>query len=156
MLPALALQVGLGQVVVLAVNSVLGGTTMREHILLVDDEADALEELAELLEGEGFQCHCADNVASAMACLSKWPDIALLITDLRMPDESGLRLIQNLRTTPRYATLPIIVMSGHADMNDVIGLLPLQVVDFLPKPIYQERLIEVLDQRFPVSQVANS
>ena len=56
----------------------------------------------------------------------------------------------------RYASLPIIVMSGHADMNDVIGLLPLQVVDFLPKPIYQERLIEVLNQRFPVPQVANS
>lgn len=129
---------------------------MREHILLVDDETDALEELGELLEGEGFHCHCATNVASAMACMATWPDIALLITDLRMPDESGLRLIQNMRATPRYATLPIIVMSGHADMNDVIGLLPLQVVDFLPKPIYQERLIEVLNQRFPVPQVANS
>jgi len=127
---------------------------MRQHILLVDDETDALEELGELLEGEGFQCHCANNVADAMACLTTWPDIALLITDLRMPDESGLRLIQNLRAMPRYATLPIIVMSGHADMNDVIGLLPLQVLDFLPKPIYQERLIEVLNQRFPIPKVA--
>ncbi|WP_083593336.1 response regulator [Phytopseudomonas punonensis] len=128
---------------------------MREHILLVDDEADALEELGELLEGEGFHCHCANNVASAMQCLATWPDIALVITDLRMPEESGLRLIQNLRTNTCYADLPVIVMSGHADMNDVIGLLPLHVVDFLPKPIYQERLIEVLNQRFPISQAVN-
>lgn len=126
---------------------------MREHILLVDDETDALEELGELLEGEGFHCHCATNVAAAMACLATWPDIALLITDLRMPDESGLRLIQNLRASALHASLPIIVMSGHADMNDVIGLLPLQVADFLPKPIYQERLIEVLNQRFPIAHV---
>lgn len=125
---------------------------MRQHLLLVDDETDALEELGELLEGEGFHCHCANSVSAAMLCLATWPAIALVITDLRMPDESGLRLIQNLRANPHHATLPVIVMSGHADMNDVIGLLPLHVVDFLPKPIYQERLIEVLNQRFPVAQ----
>ncbi|SDH23955.1 Response regulator receiver domain-containing protein [Pseudomonas flavescens] len=129
---------------------------MRQHILLVDDETEALEELGELLEGEGFHCHSASSVETAMQCLAAWPAIELVITDLRMPDESGLRLIHNLRSTPQHATLPIIVMSGHADMNDVIGLLPLQVVDFLPKPIYQERLIEVLNQRFPVSQAVNS
>lgn len=129
---------------------------MRQHILLVDDETDALEELGELLEGEGFRCHCANSVGAAMACLATWPAIALVITDLRMPDESGLRLIHNLRGNPQYANLPIIVMSGHADMNDVIGLLPLQVADFLPKPIYQERLIEVLNQRFPIGQATPS
>ncbi|TBU92102.1 response regulator [Phytopseudomonas dryadis] len=129
---------------------------MRQHILLVDDEAESLEELGELLEGEGFRCHCANNVETAMLCLSTWPAIALVITDLRMPDESGLRLIQNLRNAPSHVSLPIIVMSGHADMNDVIGLLPLQVIDFLPKPIYQERLLEVLNQRFPLSQAVTT
>ncbi|TBU81628.1 histidine kinase [Pseudomonas daroniae] len=124
---------------------------MRQHILLVDDETEALEELGELLEGAGFQCHCANSVSAAMLCLQTCPAIALVITDLRMPDESGLRLIQDLRANPLHASLPVIVMSGHADMNDVISLLPLQVIDFLPKPIYHERLLEVLNQRFPIA-----
>ena len=122
---------------------------MRQHILLVDDETEALEELSELLEGEGFKCHCANNVGDALQALNVCPEIELVITDLRMPEESGLRLIQNIRNNARRKDLPVIVMSGHADMHDVIGLLPLQVLDFLPKPIYHERLVEIINQRFP-------
>jgi len=122
---------------------------LRQHLLLVDDERDALEELSELLQSAGFICHCAHSAAHARQALCAQPNIELIITDLRMPDESGLRFIQDLRENPAYANLPVMVMSGHADMNDVISLLPLQVSDFLPKPIYHERLLESLNQRFP-------
>jgi DNA-binding NtrC family response regulator len=45
--------------------------------------------------------------------------------------------------------LPVIVMSGHADMEDVSDLLRLQVVDLFRKPIYYVRLLETLDNLFP-------
>lgn len=125
----------------------------RPTLLLVDDEEDILLELAEMLESEGFPCHTATSVSLALACLQQHPDVALVMTDLRMPEESGLRLVQRLREQPQHRELPIIVTSGHADMEDVIDVLRLHVTDFFRKPIYHERLLETLDKLFPRSTV---
>ncbi|CAE6889353.1 MULTISPECIES: response regulator [Pseudomonas] len=121
----------------------------RQTILLVDDEQDILLELAEMLELEGYRCILANSVAQAFEQLSQHPDIALIITDLRMPEESGLRLIQQLRARSSRKQLPVIVASGHADMNDVIDTMRLQAVDFFIKPIYHERLLESIERLFP-------
>lgn len=121
----------------------------RAEFLLVDDDQDILDELAEMLEAEGFRCHTANSVKQALEQLDLNPFITLVITDLRMPDESGLRLIQRLREHHSRPNLPIIVMSGHAGTDDVIDVLRLQVIDFFRKPIFQERLIETLNRLHP-------
>lgn len=121
----------------------------RQQLLLVDDEEDALLELAELLEGEDFCCFTATSVKLALQQLTQHPDIALVITDLRMPDESGIALIRRLREHTSRQHLPVIVISGNADMDDVSDLLRLQVLDFFRKPIYHVRLIDTLDNLFP-------
>lgn len=121
----------------------------REQLLLVDDEEDALMELAELLEGEGFCCHTATSVKLALQQLTRHPDIALVITDLKMPEESGISLIRRLREHTARQHLPVIVTSGHADMEAVSDLLRLQVLDLFRKPIYHVRLLETLDNLFP-------
>lgn len=123
--------------------------SQRQQLLLVDDEEDALLELAELLQGEDFNCYTATSVKLALDHLSKHPDIALVITDLRMPDESGLSLIKRLREHSSGQDLPVIVTSGHADMDDVSDLLRLHVLDLFRKPIYHVRLLETLDNLFP-------
>lgn len=125
----------------------------RQQLLLVDDEEDALLELAELLEGENFCCFTATSVTLALQQLTQHPDIALVITDLRMPEESGIELIQLLRNHTSRQHLPVIVISGHADMNDVSDLLRLQVLDLFRKPIYHVRLINTLDTLFPTPAV---
>ena len=124
-------------------------STEKATILLVDDEEDALMELAELLEGEGFCCFTATSVKCALEHLTQHPDIALVITDLRMPEEGGLSLIKRLREHTSRQHLPVIVMSGHADMDDVSDLLRLQVLDLFRKPIYYVRLLETLNNLFP-------
>ena len=121
----------------------------RQQLLLVDDEEDALLELAELLEGEGFCCFTATSVTLALSQLTQHPDIALVITDLRMPEESGIALIRRLREHTSRQHLPVIVISGHADMSDVSDLLRLQVLDLFRKPIYHVRLLDTLDNLFP-------
>ena len=121
----------------------------RQQLLLVDDDDDANEELAELLEGEGFSCFTAPSVQRALELLTQYPDIALVITDLRMPEQSGLSLIKRLREHTSREQLPVIVTSGHADMDDVTDLLRLQVLDLFRKPIYHVRLLETLDNLFP-------
>lgn len=126
---------------------------LRQQLLLVDDEEDILLELAEMLEGEGFYCHTATSVRSAIDLLILHPNIALVVTDLRMPEESGMRLIQRLRAHTSKQHLPVIVTSGHADMDDVIDVLRLNVIDFFRKPIYLERLVEVIRDQFPQPQL---
>ena len=121
----------------------------RQQLLLVDDEEEALSELADLLEGEGFCCHTATSVKAALQQLTRHPDIALVITDLRMPEESGISLIKRLREHTSRQHLPVIVVSGHADMDDVSDLLRLQVLDLFRKPIYHERLLDTLNALFP-------
>lgn len=121
----------------------------RQQLLLVDDEEDALLELAELLEGEGFCCFSATSVKLALDHLTRHPDIALVITDLRMPEESGMSLIRRLREHTSRQHLPVIVTSGHAEMDDVSDLLRLQVLDLFRKPVYHVRLLETLDNLFP-------
>ena len=125
-------------------------SSSRQQLLLVDDEEDALLELAELLEGEGFCCFTAVSVKIALQQLTKHPDIALVITDLRMPEESGIALIKRLREHTARQHLPVIVMSGHADMDDVSDLLRLQVLDLFRKPIYHARLLDTLNNLFPL------
>ncbi|MGH8379713.1 response regulator [Pseudomonas sp.] len=124
-------------------------SSLRQQILLVDDEEDALLELAELLEGEGFCCHTATSVKLALQQLTRHPDVALVITDLRMPEESGISLIKRLREHTARQHLPVIVTSGHADMDDISDLLRLQVLDLFRKPIFHTRLLETLDNLFP-------
>ncbi|MCY1395935.1 Response regulator protein TodT [compost metagenome] len=121
----------------------------RQQLLLVDDEEDALLELAELLEGEGFTCLTATSVKLALQQLTRHPDVALVITDLRMPEESGISLIKRLREHTARQHLPVIVTSGHADMEDVSDMLRLQVLDLFRKPIYHIRLLETLNNLFP-------
>jgi len=125
----------------------------RQQLLLVDDDDDANEELAELLEGEGFSCFTAPSVQRALELLTQYPDIALVITDLRMPEQSRLSLIKRLREHTSREQLPVIVTSGHADMDDVTDLLRLQVLDLFRKPIYHVRLLETLNTLFPMPLV---
>ena len=125
----------------------------RQQILLVDDEEDALIELAESLENEGFVCFTATSVTFALQELTLHPDIALVITDLRMPEESGIGLIKRLRDHTSRQHLPVIVMSGHADLEDVSDLLRLQVLDLFRKPIFHARLLETLENLFPTPRM---
>ncbi|MBF8746025.1 response regulator [Pseudomonas putida] len=123
--------------------------TARHQILLVDDEEEALAELAELLDNHGFCCHCATSVAQALQTLTRHPDVVLVITDLCMPEASGVDLIRHLRDHTERQHLPVIVVSGQADLDDVNDLLRLQVLDLYRKPIYHARLLATLANLFP-------
>lgn len=131
-------------------NDVLISERRVNKILLIDDEEDILIELYEMMVSLGFTCVCASNTREALSALEENPDIALIISDLRLPDQSGLRLLQILdeqdTNDPR---IPIIITSGHADMDDVIGLFRHGAIDFLPKPIHYEHLVAQLKRFLP-------
>ncbi len=114
-----------------------------QRVLIVDDDKDARELLAEILGLDGIRCMTANNGEAGWDLLKTHSTIGLLITDLRMAPSNGLELIRRVRESTR-AALPIIVISGDAEAPDVIDAMHLSVVDFLLKPIDSVKLAQLV------------
>ena len=85
--------------------------TRSKTILVVDDEADVRVFLGTLLTDNGFTVICADNGKEGFTkAKERRPDLVLL--DISMPEESGVRMYRNLRGDPQTATIPVIMLTG--------------------------------------------
>src|SRR5262249_46390074 len=88
-------------------------------ILLVDDEADIVAELGRFLRRRGHDAVGAGGVAAALAALADTGPFDIVLTDLRMPDGSGIDVLRACRACP--APQPAaLVMSGHAGRADIL------------------------------------
>lgn len=114
-----------------------------QRVLIVDDDRDARELLAEILSLNDITCLTAAGGNSAMELIRTRESIALLITDLRMAPCDGLDLIRRIRDSER-ASLPIIIVSGDANVRDAIDAMHLSVLDFLLKPINTKQLLKLV------------
>lgn len=122
-----------------------------QRVLIVDDDKDARELLAEILGLDGIRCMTADSGETAWGLLESSSAIGLLITDLRMAPSNGLQLIQQVRSSTR-AALPIIIMSGDAEARDVIDAMHMSVVDFMLKPIDSVKLAKMVKRELGMAQ----
>lgn len=114
---------------------------MKKKILVVEDTAEALENLRELLEMEGFEIITATNGEDAMYKFYLYvPDI--IITDLRMPKMDGLAFIEKIKKTETLRSIPIIVFSANATPENERKSLQLGAGIFLKKPCPTETLLE--------------
>lgn len=100
-------------------------------ILIVDDEPRIRLELSEYLENLGFTVHAADRPSSAIALLDSFP-VDIAVVDIKLPEHSGLILIEKIRSS--HPDVELIVMSGHGDMDSVIEAFRLGAFDYLRKP----------------------
>jgi diguanylate cyclase (GGDEF)-like protein len=112
----------------------------RRNILLVEDNADAREALALLLENHGYTVRCAADGAEALEQAHRQPP-DLVITDIEMPVLSGFDVVAQFRSLPELAGIPMIVVSGHHDVQDRIAGFDLGADDFLPKPVHVDELL---------------
>jgi DNA-binding NtrC family response regulator len=108
--------------------------------LIVDDDADHLEGLAELVAREGFTTRTATTLAEARAAIAEAvPNVVL--TDLVLPDGNGLDLRCDLEDT---CGAELILITGHASVESAVDALRAGVLDYLTKPIDLPRLKTVL------------
>ncbi len=116
---------------------------MQGNILLVDDDQDFAEGLAELLELEGFATDVAFNRSTAITLnLKNKPEIALL--DIRLGQEDGLSLIEALRAD--NPNLQCIMLTGYGALNTAVEAVRLGAQDYLIKPVDRDQLRAVLDR----------
>ena len=90
-------------------------------VLIADDSAVVRTKLKRLLEGGGFEVVAVhDGVEATAACESR-PEIAVLITDLEMPNKDGFELIADLHGALSTEDLPIIAITGHDELHGRVG-----------------------------------
>jgi two-component system, NtrC family, response regulator AtoC len=109
--------------------------------LLVDDDPNQLRGLAELVEREGFTTRTASTVGEARVLLNQQlPDVVL--TDLVLPDGSGLDVLKILQDEP--SKTQVVLVTGNATVESAVDALRMGVTDYLTKPIDLPRLKTVL------------
>lgn len=108
---------------------------------IVDDEEPVRKSLAFLLTMAGFTVRVHDS-ASGFLAAAKAVGKACLITDLRMPDMSGVELLEKLKGAG--ASIPAVVITGHGDVPMAVAAMKAGAVDFIEKPFEDEALIEAI------------
>ena len=116
---------------------------MPYKVLVVDDEKDILEEAAEALTDEGYECFPANNVDDALAILRDDPEISIVVTDLKMPGKTGGDLIKEARAAFER-DIQFIIMSGHGSPTSEINGIDIDEFPFLRKPLDIGEFLEVV------------
>ncbi len=101
------------------------------NALIVDDEADIRELIEITLLPLGVACLSAENLSDARLLLKRQP-FSFCITDLRLPDGSGLELVGYIQK--HYPNLPVAVITAHGNVESAVEALKLGAFDFVPKP----------------------
>ncbi|MFL2782831.1 MAG: sigma-54-dependent transcriptional regulator [Rhodospirillales bacterium] len=116
---------------------------MRD-ILIVDDQADIRILAAGILEDEGYETRIAHNSKSAFSSVaSRRPSLVLLDIWLQDPKE-GLEILEKLCL--EHPTLPVVMMSGHGNIETAVKAINIGAFDFIEKPFTADRLILVIDR----------
>jgi CheY-like chemotaxis protein len=116
----------------------------RSKILVVEDDSDIREDLAELLRDQGYRVTTAANGIEALEHLRAELLPCLILLDLMMPVMDGWELRRQLMADERLASVPIVLLTGASDPEDHARTL--SVADVMTKPIRLERLYATIER----------
>jgi two-component system response regulator DctR len=119
-------------------------------VFLVDDDAGVREALAWLLRTRRLLSESYVSADAFLAEIESWrrePDVpCCLLLDVRMPGTSGLALFEHLLTLPWQACMPVIFLSGHADVPTAVDAVKRGAFDFCEKPFSDNALVDRVEQ----------
>ncbi|HLP45853.1 MAG TPA: HD domain-containing phosphohydrolase [Candidatus Kapabacteria bacterium] len=104
----------------------------KEKILIADDEADIRELLGDFLKSEGFQCVLAANAFDALEKFKTDGEIAIVMSDIRMPGRTGLELLSDVKAMDEDAM--VIMISAVKDIESAIAAMSKGAYDYVAKP----------------------
>src|SRR5438309_1354780 len=112
------------------------------HLLIVDDDANTLASLARAFRLAGHEATVCDNAARALE-LVKSEAFDMMLSDVVMPGKDGLSLLEDLRKAE--IPLPVVMISGQANIEMAVRATRLGAVDFLEKPLSTDKLLLTVD-----------
>ena len=116
---------------------------MALEVLVVDDEADIRELVAGVLEDEGYAVRSAANSTEALDAIeSRRPSLVLLDVWLQGSRMDGLQLLEEVKR--RDPSLPVLMISGHGNLDTAVAAIREGAIDFIEKPFEASRLLHLV------------
>ena len=115
-----------------------------EKVLVVDDDDNLRAMLVPYLNQHGFPCEGTDGADAALAIIRRDPAISVVLSDIRMPEKSGIDLLAEVRGLEDHE-VRFIIMTAHAELDQAIAAVRLGAHDFLEKPFDMARLRQVIE-----------
>ena len=127
-------------------------TTMAAEILIVDDEADICELVAGILQDEGYTTRTARDSDDALnAIRARRPNLLFLDIWLQGSKLDGLQLLDAAKQ--EYPDLPIVMISGHGNVETAVAAIKQGAYDFIEKPFKADRLLLVATRALETSRL---
>ena len=118
---------------------------MALDILIVDDERDIRELVAGVLGDEGYECRTAADSTGALAAVDeRRPSLVLLDVWLHGSEMDGLETLDAIKA--REPDLPVIIFSGHGNIDTAVSAVGRGAMDFIEKPFEAERLLLLVER----------
>src|SRR6187455_3545982 len=128
------------------------GSNMASEILVVDDEADIRDLVAGILQDEGYVTRTARNSDDALAAIvARRPNLLFLDIWLQGSKLDGLQLLDAVKQ--EHADLPVVMISGHGNIETAVAAIKSGAYDFIEKPFKADRLVLVADRAFENSRL---
>lgn len=105
---------------------------------VIDDDDAVRDSLEFMLDAAGLRVCCWESAVAFLDGLDRL-DHGCIVTDVRMPEMTGLDLVRHLKD--RGIAAPVIVITGHADVPLAVAAMKAGVVDFIEKPFENQRLL---------------
>src|ERR687889_2510121 len=116
---------------------------MALEVLVVDDEADIRDLVSGVLEDEGYEVRtAADSTAALDAIGERRPSMVLLDVWLQGSRLDGLQLLQEIKR--RDPTIPVLMISGHGNLDTAVAAVREGAIDFIEKPFEADRLVHLV------------
>jgi two-component system nitrogen regulation response regulator NtrX len=116
---------------------------MSAEILIIDDNSDIREILNDLIMEAGYTTRLAANYNQALSEIDKkLPDVAIIDVKLDKGDNDGIELLNHIKN--KNINIPVIIISGHANIDMAIKSLKSGAFEFIQKPFDKERLLNFI------------
>lgn len=114
---------------------------VRPVVLVVDDDEFQRRQMGKILESVSCHLFFATNGAEALetVCLH-WPDLILM--DILMPQINGLETLRKLKSMIQFASIPVMMMTGHCDKNVVAESFKNGAAGFMVKPLNRDVVLK--------------
>ena len=118
---------------------------MSTEILIIDDNPDIRNILNDLISDAGYETRLAANYNQALSEIDKkLPDVAIIDVKLDKGDNDGIELLSHIKS--KNKDIPVIIISGHANIEMAVNSLKSGAFEFIQKPFDQERLMNFINR----------
>ncbi|MFT7243732.1 MAG: two-component system response regulator FlrC [Candidatus Azotimanducaceae bacterium] len=116
----------------------------KKCILVVEDDFELQEAVAETLKLAGFKVRTANNGIEALSVLERC-EVDMVVSDVSMPGMDGIELLENIRKT--HTQMPVLIVTAYSDVSKAVSAMRLGAVDFMIKPFEPGVLVETVRQQ---------